>query len=289
MADTPHVFDITVENFAAVLEEYSPRVPVLVDFWAPWCGPCKALLPLLQRLAGEYAGQFILAKVNIDEQPALAQQFGVRSVPTVKVFRHARLVDEFLGAQPEAEVRRIIERHIERESDRILAAAQALHSQGDTTRAAVLMRDALAKEPDNAGLCLALAEMQMEEGNYEESAALLESLPAEAAFEPEAAALLARLEFAQAVKGAPSEKQLEQTVANAPDDSRARYQLAAYKVLAGDYEGAMDHLLGLMRRDRGYGDDAGIRHPRRNRATGHPLPRPDVQYPALKGFSPGNW
>jgi putative thioredoxin len=257
MSEQDFITDVTTENLPEVVLDQSSQRPVLVDFWAPWCGPCQSLMPVLTALAQEYAGQFVLAKVNIDEQQDLAMQFGVRSVPTVKLFRHGAEMEQFLGVQPESEIRALLDRYIEKESDRIRAAAGELAAEGRSAEAITLLEEGLAAEPHSADLKVALAEMKMQQHEYAEAAGLLESLRPEQRQAPEPAAMLGRLEFVKAVEGAPSTDALEQRLAAAPDDSEARYQLSARKVLAGDYEGAMEELLELVRRDRSFGDDAG--------------------------------
>jgi len=257
MSEQDTVIDVTSEDFQQLVLDQSGRRPVLVDFWAPWCGPCQSLMPILTALAEEYSGQFVLAKVNIDEQQELAMQFGVRSVPTVKLYRHGEEVDQFMGVQPESEIRALLDRYVEKESDRIRASAREMAAEGRLDEAVALIEEGLAAEPANRDLKVALAQVQMQRHEYERAAELLQSLPPEARSAPEAAAMLGRLEFVKAVEEAPGEEVLEERLAEEPGDSEARYQLGARKVLAGDYEGAMEQLLELVKRDRTFGDDAG--------------------------------
>lgn len=256
MTDNAYIIDVTTDNFANVVER-SMQVPVLVDFWAPWCEPCKTLLPIMEKLAAEYQGRFLLAKVNIDEQQALASQFGVRSVPTVKLVRDGRIADEFSGALPESQVRAFIDKHMEQPADRFLAAAEQAWENGDAAQAEALLRQVMAEVPDDHRAQLMLAELRAVTGNTDEAAQLLASLPADLALSPQAEALRARLTFAAAAAGAPEIEALQQALTNNPKDSQARHQLAARLVLAGDLEGALQQLLELLRRDRSWGDDAG--------------------------------
>ncbi len=262
MSESPHIVEVTRDNIAETVVQPSASVPVLVDFWAPWCGPCQTLLPMMEKLAGEYGGRFILAKVNIDEQPELAQHFGVRSVPTVKVVFDGQLVDEFMGALPESEVRAVIDRHVVGEAPAAAGAreqaAEALAS-GDTQRAVDLLVAAREENPDDHGATLDLAKIVAQLGEPEQAEALLKSLPASMADDPEVGGLRAGLAFAAAVKGAPEADELERMLAENPDDSKARYQLGARRAAAGDHEGALEAFLELMRRDRDFEEDAGRR------------------------------
>jgi putative thioredoxin len=256
MNELPSIIDITADDFAASVLERSRAVPVLVDFWASWCGPCKMLMPLLEKLAGEYQGQFLLAKANIDEQQELAAHYGVQSVPTVKVFRHGEVVDEFLGVQSEAAIRAIIDRYVERRSDRAFAEAQAAYARGEVEEALEAGRAAADSDPQNHRLAIALAEMLLEQDRLDEAEARLRALPADIGAEEAVGMLLARLEFARVAYDAPAAEELASSVAANPDDSEARYRLGCRRVVAGDYEGAMEQFLELMRRNRSYGDDA---------------------------------
>nr|VFK53417.1 MAG: thioredoxin [Candidatus Kentron sp. TUN]VFK54401.1 MAG: thioredoxin [Candidatus Kentron sp. TUN]VFK55476.1 MAG: thioredoxin [Candidatus Kentron sp. TUN] len=144
MTASEFVFDVNEENFSEIVLEGSHRVPVLVDFWAAWCAPCKMLTPILTKLAKEFNGSFIVAKVNTDEQQQLASQYHIQSLPTVKVFRNEVVVSEFLGVQPESTIREILDRHVERKSDKVRAQAVALHEQGSSIEAIELPNDRIS-------------------------------------------------------------------------------------------------------------------------------------------------
>jgi putative thioredoxin len=256
MSDNAYIIDVTVDNFTNVVER-SMQLPVLVDFWATWCEPCKALLPVVEKLATEYQGKFLLAKVNIDEQQALANQFGVRSVPTVKLIRDGRIVDEFSGALPESQVRAFLDKHMAQPADRFLAAAEQAWENGDTVQAETLLHQAMSEIPEDHRARLMLAELRAVTGQTDEAAQLLAMLPADLALSPQAEALRARLTFASAAAGAPEIEVLQQALTANPKDSHARHQLAARLVLMGDFEAALEQLLDLVRQDRAYGEDAG--------------------------------
>ncbi|MEJ2060856.1 MAG: thioredoxin [Gammaproteobacteria bacterium] len=255
MSESPYIFTITEENFAEVVLEGSMKVPVLVDFWAAWCGPCQSLMPVLAKLADEYQGQFLLAKINSDEQQALAAQFGVRSLPTVKVFRNGQPVDEFMGAQPESAVREVIERHIVRESDLVHAEAVKLFNAGDLKGAVEKMRSAHEMDPGNKRIVIDLAKLYAEDGQRETAMQLLEKLPLDARISDEVKSLEAKLRFANAAGG--DRAALSASVEQNPDDLEARQQLAASYISSGEYEAGMEQLLEIMKRDRSFGDDAG--------------------------------
>ncbi|AUB80982.1 thioredoxin [Candidatus Thiodictyon syntrophicum] len=256
MAQSPYIVTVTAANFEAVVIDGSFDRPVLVDFWADWCAPCKGLMPVLAKLADAYAGKFILAKVNTEEEQALAAHFGIRNLPTVQLFKSGQVVDQFMGALPEGQVREFLDRHLPQPGDGLLAQAQDLMAAGDLKRAAVLIEQAQAQDPSNARVALARVQLTAAQGDLSGAAALLERLPIELAQDPEVAALRGQLRFAQALVGAPAPVDLTRRLAADPNDSEAAYLLAAHRVLAGDFEGALEGLLALMKRDRTYGDDA---------------------------------
>lgn len=257
MADSPFIVTLTAANFESVVIDGSFDRPVLVDFWADWCAPCRILMPILAKLAEEYRGRFVLAKLNTEEERAIAAQFGIRSLPTVQLFKDGGPVDQFMGALPESQVREFIDRHLPRASDGLLAQAQGMLAAGDLKRAAKLIEQARAEDPDNPRVALAEIQLTVAQGRTTEAQAALDRLPLELASDPEVAALRGQLLFAVALTGAPEPAVLEQRLAANPRDSEARYQLAAHRVIRSDYETALGLLLELVKRDRAYGEDAG--------------------------------
>jgi len=256
MADSPYIIDVTRENYAEVMKA-SFEVPVLIDFWASWCQPCLALMPVLAKLAGEYQGKFLLGKLNTEQQQEIAAHFGIRSIPNVKLFRNGQPVDEFLGALPESAVREFLDRHVARESDVTVQQAREKLADGDVDAAIALLNQAREADPDNLRVVLVLAGTQAAAGDIAAAEATLDALPANEQLKPEVAALRSQLYFEGRVADAPAAADLEARLASNPDDHEARFQLALRKVVEQDYDTAMELLLELMKKDRGFRDDAG--------------------------------
>jgi putative thioredoxin len=256
MAESPYIIDVTRENYAQVMKA-SFEVPVLIDFWASWCQPCQALMPVLAKLADEYQGKFVLGKLNTEEQQEIAAQFGIRSIPNVKLFRNGQPVDEFMGALPERAVREFLDRHVARESDVTVQEAREKLAAGDADAAIALLTQAREADPDNPRVVLALAGAQAAAGDVAAAEATLDGLPVNEQAKPEVAALRSHLYFEGQLAGAPPAAELEARLAADPDDHEARFRLALHKVVEQDYDTAIELLLELMKKDRGFGDDAG--------------------------------
>jgi putative thioredoxin len=255
VSNSPYIVAATAENFAKTVLEQSQQVPVLVDFWAVWCQPCQMLMPVLERLADEYQGKFMVAKVNSDEQQKLAMQYGVRSIPSLKLFRNGAVVDEMVGVQPEAALRAMIDRYIERPSDRLRAQAMTLHTRGDSAGALKLLQKAQESDPGDYQIHEDIALVLIDTGEYQQAHELLRGLPANIQAEASVGDLMARLEFGLIVEQAPDIELLNDMLAQDPLDHQARYQLSARQVLNGEYQAAMDNLLEIMRKDRNFQDD----------------------------------
>ncbi|WP_024326560.1 thioredoxin [Thioalkalivibrio sp. AKL19] len=250
------ILDVTQESFQqAVLDESHLR-PVVVDFWAAWCGPCQQLMPLLQQLAAQYAGKFRLAKVNSDEQQALAQQYGVRSLPTVMVFRHGKPVDQFMGVQPEPNIRAMIDKYLEKPSDKLIEKAREQAQAGDTDGAVATLRAALEEDPDSSDLRIELARALAQAGDTDGAEAELGKLPLGQSEKEEARALRARLVFAKAAAGIDPQA-VAQELQEGDPRPEALEQMAAYAMLSGRAEEALGLYLQLMKQHRAYNDGAG--------------------------------
>ena len=258
--DSPFVFDAGEDSFAERVLEASRSTPVLVDFWAGWCAPCRALAPILSEIVTQLRGAVLLAKVDTEREPRLALDHGVRSLPTVVLYKDARVVDQFMGLQPESAIRALLDRHVPRESDRIRARAAELERDGDIGAAVALLERAREEDPENHRLVPALAALLLERGDRTRARQLIRDLPPDERSEPEAAALSARIEFSLEAEDAPPLEALRGAVEAAPGDVEARYLLGIRHAAAGEYACALPHLLGVLERHRGFRDGAARRH-----------------------------
>jgi len=248
-----HALDVGLADFQQNVLDESKHRPVLVDFWAPWCGPCKSLKPLLEKLAAEYGGKFLLAKVNADDNQELATRYGVRGIPSVKAFVDGEPVDEFSGALSEAEVRAFLDRLVPGPADELRAQATELRLAGDLSGALQTLADASKIDPAHIGVRLDAAEIMLDLNEADETRRLLAGVADDA--DPRVPQLKARLQFMGAA-GEDEAALAARVVAN-ENDLESRLKLANLLVAAGQYEAGMDQLLEIVRRDRGFGDDIG--------------------------------
>jgi putative thioredoxin len=248
-----NALDVGLADFDQRVIEESKRRPVVVDFWAPWCGPCKSLKPILEKLAAEYGGKFLLAKINSDDNQELAARYGVRGIPSVKAFIDGAQVDEFSGALPEGEVRAFLDRLIPSPADEMRQQAAAVRMAGDISGALKLLAEASKLDPDHLGVRLDAADIMLDLNEAEEARRLMGSVPDDA--DPRVPQMKARLQFMAA--GAEDEAALKARVAKDENDLEARLKLAKLLVAAGQYEAGMDQLLEIIGRDRNFKEDIG--------------------------------
>jgi len=256
MSDSPYIYDLTEDNFDAIVTRGSHDQPVLVDFWASWCQPCQMLMPVLAKLADEYQGRFVLAKLNTEENQSLAGQFGIRSIPNVKLFVNGEEIDEFSGALPESAIREFLEKHMPRESDSQVEAALQAYASGDPQTAVDMLEQARQSDPGNLRILLAMAQIHAASGDLAAAKAMLDALPATEQEKQEVVTLRNQLLFAAGAPGDTERAEFEKRLAENEHDSEARYGLAMAQAQVGDYASAIEHLLGVMAEDRNYDDGA---------------------------------
>ena len=246
-----YIVDIDETNAQQLLIEESMTRPVVVDFWADWCGPCKQLMPILEKLAGEYQGSFLLAKVNADEQQMLAQQLGVRSLPTVMVIKEGQPVDGFSGAQPESAVREMLDKHLPSPQAGALAEAEQLLAEGDFPSALALYRSAWEESGQKLEMTLAYAGALVTANRLDEADTLLQGVrlaDQDARYEQ----LVAQIELGREAARSPEVEALEASMAANPDDHAIRIQLAIQLSQVAQYREALEHLLTVLRADRDF-------------------------------------
>jgi len=256
MPESIEIMQVDEASFQDAVISRSYQTPVLVDFWAEWCAPCKVLMPVLESVVESFNGKVALVKVNTDEQQALAQTFGIRSLPTVKLFKRGTVVGEVMGAQPESAIRAMIEPHLERASDQLCADAIIARESGDLDRAVELLNQAVGDDPENLRLYPELLEVCLARDDLEAANAILASLPRGIDAE-EIEPLRARIRVAnQAAGGGADEQALRAKLEDNPEDHDARFALSATLAGAARYEEALDELLAILRKSCGYNDGA---------------------------------
>ncbi|MGC8641816.1 MAG: thioredoxin [Isosphaeraceae bacterium] len=252
----PTVIEVGSETFASEVLDRSSTVPVVVDFWAPWCGPCQMLSPVLEKLAHESGGKFVLAKLNIDESPDVAGQFGVRSIPAVFAIKNGEAIDAFVGVQPESTIRQWIERIMPSEAESLAALALSLEKT-DPKGAAEKYARALELQADLPEAEIGLARVALAEGQFDDAAARLATLERRGWLEPEAERLKAELTLRMQSKGAGSVDAARKALAAHPDDLKLKFALAEALASSRQYADALALCLELVERDRkGVGEQA---------------------------------
>ena len=251
MTDPTKPTEATAKNFGSEVIEKSRETPVLVDFWADWCAPCKMLMPVLAALATEYSGKIQLVKVNTDKEPQLATEYGIRSLPTVKLFKAGQVVDEFMGVLPERAVREFIERYLDRPADHQIRVAVELSATGQHDESIKLLAAALAEDPKYDKTRLALAEEQIEVGSLADARQTLNEASNQVRFDAPFKSLIARLELAEIANSDVDRATLEKRISSNPDDLASREQLGAICFTAGENDAAMEQWLEIVRRGQG--------------------------------------
>lgn len=261
MSDTPYIFDISgAASFEQLVIENSFHKPVLVDFWAEWCAPCKALMPLLAKITEEYRGELLLAKVNCDIEQDIVARFGIRSLPTVVLFKNGQPVDGFAGAQPESAIREMLKPHVAEPAPQAadpMETAQALFAEGRIGEAESLLKQVLTENNENAAALILYARCLAERGELGEAEAVLGAVKGDEHKQALAGAK-AQLTFLRQAADLPDSAELKSRLAQDGNDDEATYQLAIQQLARQQYEAALDGLLKLFVRNRSYAE--GITH-----------------------------
>ncbi|TXH89995.1 MAG: thioredoxin [Pseudomonas sp.] len=255
MSDTPYIFDVSgAASFEQLVIENSFHKPVLVDFWAEWCAPCKALMPLLAKITEEFRGELLLAKVDCDAEQDIVARFGIRSLPTVVLFKNGQPVDGFAGAQPESAIREMLKPHVAEPAPLAadpLETAQALFAEERFGEAEALLKQVLTENNENGAALILYARCLAERGELGEAEAVLNAVKGDEHKQALAAAR-AQLTFLRQASSLPDGAELKSRLAQNPDDDEASYQLAVQQLARQQYEAALDGLLKLFVRNRSF-------------------------------------
>ncbi|MEQ6328634.1 thioredoxin [Pseudomonas chengduensis] len=257
MSDSPYIFDISgAASFEQLVIENSFHKPVLVDFWAEWCAPCKALMPMLAKITEEYAGELLLAKVNCDIEQDIVMRFGIRSLPTVVLFKNGQPVDGFAGAQPEAAIREMLKPHVAEPAPAAadpMETAQTLFADGRFADTEALLKQVLTEDNENAAALILYARCLAERGELGEAETVLNAVKGDGHKQALAGAK-AQLTFLRQAVDLPDAATLKSRLAQNAEDDEALYQLAVQQLARQQYEAALDGLLKLFVRNRSYSD-----------------------------------
>ncbi len=259
MSQASYIFDADSSNFDELVVANSHKGPVLVNYWSPGAAPCFKLWPLLEKLAAEYNGRFLLVNINTEKQRALARENGINSLPTVKFYRSGQVVEQVHGAESESVYRSLIDRHIIRPSDAAVSAALKVYQAGDSDKSFRMLADIAVEDPESLRVPLTLARLLFKEGRYADVVALLASLPEGFSQEQEVISLYTHAEFSVTAENASAPESLEKAISNDAENLHARYQLAAINLLEDNYEEALQQLIEIMQRDPDFMEAVGRR------------------------------
>jgi len=250
-----NIIEINVENAKQFLVDESFIRPVLIDFWADWCAPCKSLMPILEKLANEYTGAFLLAKVNADEMGMISSQFGVRSLPTVMLMKDGQPIDGFTGALPEVQVRELLDKYLPKPWEKFVNDAQSLIMAGDFNTALPLLRQAYEDSKHHAAIACLMAQCHLELNRFDNAEAILATIKIadqDAHYEQ----LLAQVALKKQAAKTPELVALEAAHANEPDNLQFAYQLAIQYNAEDAYRPALELLMAILRKDRNFAEGA---------------------------------
>jgi putative thioredoxin len=256
MNTSPHIFNVTVENFETDVIAASEKTIIVLDFWADWCGPCKTLTPILEKLAVEYGGRFRLAKVNSDEQQEISAMFGIRSIPTVIALKAQKPVSAFQGAQPEGRVREFLDKVLPSAGDEKLAKAKEKLDAGDIEGAIDELKVALALTPSLDSARVMLADIAMRDNRIDEAKQYLAQCKPTTQMDEEFQRVAFKIEAAEQAGNSPEAAALKARIANDANDHEARLQLAAVLVVESQFEPAFQILLESVQLDRNWNEQA---------------------------------
>lgn len=256
MSEARFIFDASTENFQQGVIDNSYKAPVIVDFWAEWCEPCKQLMPVLEKIVNDMQGKCVLARVNSEQQMALSQQYQVRSIPTVMIFKNGKKVEQFTGVQSEAVIRELVEKHFITEVDIKRNKAIEELQAGNFEAARSLLLEAEKLAPESATIQIDLAHIEARDKDYEAAKNRLNQLKLIDREDPQVISLLNKIDLKLATENAPDVEELLNIVEEKPTESLPRYQLAMQLINKGEHDTGLQHLMYILQHDRKFQDDA---------------------------------